>query len=262
MISNVTRLTDKYELGLSLAGIYEFFWNDFCDRYIEAAKAQTAGGGGGRTATVLLLTDILSRVLRALHPYLPFVTEEIYSALPAGFRGSDSIMREAYPGKYSLKGLKAGYKAAETAFELTKRVREIRAEHKLPGAKKAGVFIEPLTEDAKKAARDSAGIIEKLSSGEFLRVLRPGEKPDVKCVSVRTLDAEIYVVLEKDGGAEEERAALEKELSAAVLERDRAAAKLQNPGFLQKAPPKLVEEEKAKHEKYKELAEKLAEKLG
>ena len=245
---------EKYEVGLCAAALYDFVWSDFCDWYIELSKTRLySTEKADRTDTVSVLVYVLRNILKLLHPVIPFITEEIYGNLPQN--DAPSIMISAYPQK--APRYPAAKKQTECLKEIITRIRALRAERKVPQNKRTALFIVP-SEGNEKLLRAGAGYIEKLAGGNSVTFARPAEK----CVTVTTPWAEVFIPLGElvDTAAEKER--LQKELQTAQAEWQRAQGKLSNAGFVAKAPAKLIEEEKAKVEKYAELIKKLQASLA
>ncbi len=248
-IKQSVKYMDKFEVGLCAAALYDFVWSDFCDWYIELSKTRLySTDRAERSHTVSVLVYVLRNILKLLHPVIPFVTEEIYGNLP--LNDAESIMIDAYPLK--APRYPAAKKQTENLKDVITRIRALRADMKVPANKRTALYLVP-TEGNEKLAKDGAGYIEKLAYGNSIRY----GKPSGKCATVTTPWMEVYIPMEElvDPSAELDR--LSKELVTVQAELARAEGKLGNPGFTAKAPPKLIEEEKAKVEKYTALKEKL-----
>ena len=244
---------DKFEVGLCAAALYDFVWSDFCDWYIEFSKTRLySTDKTERSHTVSVLVYVLRAILKLLHPVIPFVTEEIYLNLPA--RDAESIMISAYPEKAPRYA--AAKKQADCIIEIISRIRALRAERKVPSNKRTALYLVPAAGN-EKLMKAGAGYIEKLAYGNRIE----WGKPEEKSVAVTTPWAEVYIPLGElvDTSAEKER--LQKEIETAQSELSRAQGKLNNSGFIAKAPAKLVDEEKAKVQKYTDLIEKLQKSL-
>ena len=240
---------EKYEVGLCASALYDFVWSDFCDWYIELSKTRLySTDKADRSNTVSVLVYVLRAVLKLLHPIIPFITEEIYMNLPGN--DAESIMISAYPEKAPRYA--AAKKQMDCIREIITRIRALRAERKVPQNKRTALYIAA-GEGNEKLLQAGAGYIEKLAYGNAVTFGKPTEK----CVTVTTPWAEVFIPLGElvDTAAESER--IRKELETAHAELARAQGKLANQGFTAKAPQKLIDEEKAKAEKYAELIRKL-----
>lgn len=254
LVKNVTKIMDKYNVNRALKLMYEFIWNDFCDWYIELAKTKLYGADQNqKVAAMSVLMYLLDGILKLIHPILPFVTEEIYRHMPSS---QGMIIKAKYP-EYNTKihSVKA-YKDFEEVIEVIKRIRELRAEMKVPQNKRTAIYVLPLKNP--KIINEALVYIEKLGMGKSIEIVK--EKPD-KCAQVIAPLCEIYIpVLDLvDKTVETQR--LNKELKTAKDELARAQGKLSNQGFVSKAPKELIEAEKAKVVKYQELIEKITKSI-
>ncbi len=249
VIKTSVKYMDKYEVGLCAASLYDFVWSDFCDWYIELSKTRLySTDKSDRSGAVSVLVYVLRDILKLLHPVIPFVTEEIYGNLPCN--DAESIMISEYP--ICAPRYVAAKKQMEGIKEIITRIRAIRAEMKVPSNKRTALFAVP-AKGNEKLIKAGAGYIEKLAGGNSISFV----KPDSKCATVATPLAEVYIPMGElvDPSAEIER--LNKDLESCESELNRAVGKLNNQGFVAKAPAKLIDEEKAKVEKYTELKKKI-----
>ena len=240
---------DKYEVGLCASALYDFTWSDFCDWYIELSKTRLYSTDRGvRSDAVSVLVHVLRNILQLLHPIVPFVTEEIYQNLPQN--ATESIMVSEYPS--GAPRYAAAKKQMDAVMEMITRIRTLRADMKVPSNKRTALYIVP-AEGNEKLLKAGAGYMEKLAGGNSVTF----GKPSGKCATVATPWAEIYIPMDElvNPAAELER--LNKELETCESELARALGKLNNAGFTAKAPAKLIDEEKAKAEKYAELKKKI-----
>jgi valyl-tRNA synthetase len=247
-LKNVIKLLDKYNVNLALKYMYEFIWDDFCDWYIELAKPKLYGADEGeKVGAMSVLMYLLGGILKLIHPILPFVTEEIYSHMDGGL-----IIRAKYP-EFNKKYHNAkAFKAFEEVIAVIKKIRELRAEMKVPQNKRASIYVLPLNN--LKLVNESLVYIEKLGMGKSIEIVQ--SKPE-KCAQIITPLCEIYIPLLELVDKTVELARLNKELKDAQSELERARGKLNNQGFVAKAPRQLVEQEKEKAEKYTQLIEKI-----
>lgn len=247
-MKKVNRLMDKYEMGLVTQMLYEFVWNDFCDWYIEFTKASlNSDDQAEKNRCISVLVDMLSKILRALHPIVPFVTEEIFMT----FFG-ESIMFQPYPKADKAQKFADSAERVEEVIAAIKAVRELRTQMNVPQNKRTHLYVQPLAHAEFVSA--SLAVVNRLASGNGIE-LTDGAL-DGNYASVVTGIAKISIPMDDLVNKEEERARLKKEIANAEQELARAHAKLSNPGFVAKAPAALVEQEKAKIEKFNDLLTK------
>ena len=250
-VQAVTKNLDKYEVGLAAATLYDFIWSQFCDIYIEMSKTSLySEDENKRSDTVSVLLYVLTTILKLVHPFIPFITEEIYDNLPV--KDAEDIMISAYP-EYTRKHVFS--KAASEINAVMKAIRSIRALRKdmnVSQTKKTAIYIVP-SEGKEKMLKETAVYIEKLANGNEIVF----GKPEVKSVSVVSDIGEFYIPLGELVDVKKEVERLTKELENTENEIARARGKLANAGFVAKAPAQLIENEKAKLQKYIELKEKI-----
>ena len=248
-IKKSVKFMDKYEVGLCAANLYDFVWSDFCDWFIELTKSRLYSTDiRERTAAVSVLVYVLKNILKLLHPVIPFVTEEIYQNLPE--RDAESIMISEYPTR--APRYPAAKKQMESIMEVISRVRSLRADMKVPSNKRTSLYLVP-TDGNEKLIKTGASYIEKLAYGNSIKF----GKPAGKAATVSTPWVQVYIPMEELVDPSIELGRLSKELETCEAELSRAEGKLSNEGFVSKAPPKLIEEEKAKVEKYRALKAKI-----
>lgn len=245
---------DSFELGTAIAKLYEFVWDQFCDWYIEVAKIRLQEGGAAAETAKTVLIYVIDGILKLLHPFMPFITEEIWQALP---HDGETIMLTAYP-EYKEE---LGYSADEAEFsrimEAIRAIRNRRAEMNVPPKKKAAVYVETAYEDTFRAG---IPYIQRLASASDVVIGK--DLPTEGAVNVVTPDAKIYIPMAElvDFAAEKER--LQKEKDKTQKDLDFFLKKLSNPGFVNKAPAAVVEKDKASAEKLKEKIAKLEESIS
>ena len=251
-VQEVTKNLDKYEVGLAAATLYDFIWSQFCDIYIEMSKTSLYSDDENKRAdTVSVLLYVLTSILKLVHPFIPFITEEIYDNLPV--KDAEDIMISAYP-EYTRKHVYS--KAAGEINAVMKAIKSIRALRKdmnVSQTKKTAIYIVP-SEGKEKMLKETAVYIEKLANGNEIVF----GKPQAKSVSVVSDIAEFFIPLGELVDVKKEVERLTKELENAENEIARAQGKLNNAGFVAKAPMQLIENEKAKLQKYIDLKEKIA----
>ena len=244
-IAEVTNLLDKYDLGEAARRLYEFIWDEFCDWYIELAKPRLVNQDNPRERLVVqnVLRDVLVDILRLLHPFMPFITEEIYQFLPAH---SATIMLDPWPeSKEELIWL-AEVEQMQQLMQAIRALRNIRSEFNInPSILIKAIMVVP-DEVRRQVFMDNQAIIKQMARLEQLELLYELEKKPEQAVSALLSLAEIYVPLEGIIDVEKEIQRLQKELKAAESDLQKAENKLNNQKFLSKAPPEVIEKERSK----------------
>ena len=241
----VTDSLEKYELGLAVQKLYDFIWDVFCDWYIELAKIRLNGEDEKAKATAkAVLVFVMSNTLKLLHPFMPFITEEIWQTLP---HSGESIMISEWPVYSADLEFKADEAEMERVMTAIKAVRNRRSEMNVAPSKKAKVIIDTTFTETFK---NGADFFTRLASASEVDII-PGYEDD-SAVTIITADAKIYIPMDElvDFKAEIER--LNKEKAAVQKDIDFVSGKLNNQNFVAKAPAKLVEEQKEKLAKYTE----------
>ncbi|MBR6735360.1 MAG: valine--tRNA ligase [Oscillospiraceae bacterium] len=255
LVKEVSDNLDKYELGVAVTKLYDFIWDIFCDWYIEIAKPRLNSGGEEATAVKQVLVYVLSNTLALLHPFLPFITEEIWQALP---HEGESLMVASWP-KYD-EGLNFAKEAAEfeMVMDAIRAIRNARTNANVPPSKKATVYIN--SERAEVFANASA-FIEKLAYASSV-VTVDKDFAIERAMHVVTDAARIFLPMDELVDREKELARLNKELAACEKDIEMVDKKLSNENFVAKAPAKVIEGEKLKREKALERLEKIKESLA
>jgi len=242
--SEVTANLEKYELGEAARLLYEFIWNEFCDWYIELAKQRLYGADPLDRATAQhVLAEVLQGTLELLHPFMPFITEDIWQRLPV-HRGM-TIMKAAWPAPCKEYSDPEAEGEMEALMEIIRSVRHIRSEVNVPPGKKADILIEAPEKKTRELIQKWSSYIETLAAGRVETVEALADKPD-QAAHAAARGVEIFVPLKGLIDINQETSRLTKELG--VLEKDLAkvSGKLSNDGFLAKAPADVIEKEKAK----------------
>lgn len=252
VIRDVTLTLNKFELGVACQILYDFMWSDFCDWYIELTKpALWSDDADKKDAAVSVLYFVLENALKLFHPFIPFITEEIYKNMPLS---KGSIMVSDYPRYNSKLAYKKEAAAFEGVMEVIRAIRAIKTETGCAPSKKVNVYI--ITESKRLLSANSDSIL-KLGGAAELKFIdareEAGEKTVAKVLSVGT----VFIPMGELVDAEKERARLEGELEKVTAEIRRADGKLNNKGFMAKAPKKLVDEEREKLDKFIEMREKI-----
>ena len=242
---NVNSNLDRYELGIALGTLYDFIWDVYCDWYIELSKASVSDKGSKRSlVTQNTLAWVLAETLKLLHPFMPFITEEIYQNLP-GTEGS--IMVAKYPEFDKALCFDAEEAEMEKVIEAIKAIRARRAEMNVAPSRKAKIFI--VTKYTEAFGKETYPFFERLASASEVAVV--DSYNDDGAVQIITDSATIYIPLADIVDFEAERERLNKELAATDGEIKRAEGKLSNESFTSRAPEAVVNAEREKLEKYK-----------
>lgn len=247
LAKEVTDNLDKFELGIAIQKLYDFIWDVFCDWYIEISKIRLQSGDGAETAKAVLVY-VLTDILKLLHPFMPFITEEIYQALP---HETESIMISQWVKYDETLNFSAEEAEMEKIMSAIRAIRNRRAEMNIPPSKKATVYVETTLEDIFNMG---AEFIKRLASTNDVQVSADFSNLE-NTVTIITDDAKIYIPLGELVDFEAERKRLEKDLAAAQDKLDFINKKLNNPGFVNKAPEKVVAQNR-------EDAAKLEEKIA
>jgi len=243
----VTANLEKFELGVAIQKLYDFIWDVFCDWYIEISKIRLQSGEGAETAKAVLVY-VLTDILKLLHPFMPFITEEIYQAIP---HDTDSIMISKWVEYDEALNFAAEEEQIEKIMQAVRAIRNRRAQMNIPPSRKAAVFVE--TDDS-ATFEYGAEFIKRLAYASEVTV--SGSFDDLgNVVTMVTDSAKIYIPMGELVDFEAERKRLEKELAAAQDKLDFINKKLSNPGFVNKAPEKVVNQNR-------EDAAKLEEKIA
>ena len=252
LVGEVTENLEKFELGLAVQKLYDFIWDVFCDWYIELCKTRLQTGGETALDAQRMLVYVMNGALRLLHPFMPFITEEIWQALP---HEGESIMIAPWPQA------KEGYPQEEAAFEkimaVIKGIRNRRSEMNVPPSKKAGIFIATAYQDV---FEQGTPFLIRLAYGSHVEI---AQEFDLKgAVQVVTDAARVFIPMDELIDKEKELARLEKEKTVCEKEIQGLTGKLSNQGFVSKAPAHVVEAERAKLEKQKERLTKIQESIA
>lgn len=256
LIKEATANLEKYELGLAGSKIYDFVWSVFCDWYIELSKPLLYGDDDEkRDSTLSVLLFVLDKILKLLHPFIPFITEAIWQSMP----GADSsIMVQKFPEYDEKYVFEREAEQMEQVIEAIRSIRNLRAEMNVPPSRRTAITVVP-TDDG-GAFESCLVYIEKLAFGTGVRIAAR-EEVSGKNVSIVLPHCEIYIAARELIDKDKEIERLTKELEEAREELERAQGKLKNEGFVSKAPSHLVEQERQKQEKYSKLVEQLEQKI-
>ena len=259
VVKEVNYNMDQFDLGIALQKAYDFTWSEYCDWYIEIVKPRLYGDDReAKRAALYTLTYVLEKILKLLHPFIPFITEEIYSYLPTveGY-----IITAEYPHYEEADDMLAEEEKMNLIMDGIRNVRNVRAEMNVPPSKKAKIIIVP-TDDKRPAMEDGKEYFKSLASASEVEIQDNKDGIPEDAVSVVIDGVELFIPLDELVDFEKEKERLNKERDKALAEIKRVEGKLNNPGFVNKAPAKLVEEEKAKKEKFEEILHTIEERLA
>lgn len=260
LAKEVTENMEKFELGIALQKVYEFIWEEFCDWYIELVKPRLYDRESEtRLEAQYVLNYVLGNSMKLLHPYMPFITEEIYMHL---LHNDESIMISKWPEYRADYSFPAEENQMQLVMEAIRSIRNIRAEMNVPPSRKAKVIFVTAGEEEKRTLSEGKTFFERLASASEVTV-QP-DKAGIPSDAVATIihGTEIFIPLEDLIDIEKEIERLEKEKANLQKELERVDSKLNNQGFVAKAPAKVIEEEKAKQAKYREMYDKVVERLN
>ena len=247
---------EKYELGIAAQKIYDFIWDSYCDWYIELTKPRLNGDDEeAKTGAQKVLLFVLTETLKLLHPFMPFITEEIYQALP---HDGAALMVERYPQYDEALSFPEEEAAFETIMNAVRAIRARRAEMNVPPSKKPHLIIVTDRTDIFEAGRV---YLSKLAYAGDLTIGDAMPEDAEKMVAVVTDEAKMYMPLAELVDLEKERTRIEKELAKAGEELKRTRDKLANEKFTSRAPEHVVNTEREKAEKVRALIENLTESL-
>ena len=259
VVKEVNYNMDQFDLGIGLQKAYDFTWSEYCDWYIEIVKPRLYGDDReAKRAALYTLTYVLEKILKLLHPFIPFITEEIYSYLPTveGY-----IITAEYPHYEEADDMLAEEEKMNLIMDGIRNVRNVRAEMNVPPSKKAKIIIVP-TDDKRPAMEYGKEYFKSLASASEVEIQDSKDGIPEDAVSVVIDGVELFIPLDELVDFEKEKERLNKERDKALAEIKRVEGKLNNPGFVNKAPAKLVEEEKAKKEKFEEILHTIEERLA
>ncbi len=263
VIPEITENMDKYELGVAAQKVYDFIWDDYCDWYIELTKSRLQGEDQqAKENAQKVLCYVLTDILKLLHPFMPFLTEEIWQALP---HDGDFLMLQKWPEHHVELDFPQEEKAMELIMDAIGAVRTRRSEMNVPPSKKAHLTVATLEREVFEAG---IPFLKRLAYASDVTITgmsgagSDGEENTKGMVTVITHAARISMPMAELVDMEKEKARLEKQLGKDKAELDKLNTKLQNPGFVNKAPANVVEAERERAEKLANLIAKLEEQLA
>lgn len=250
-ILSIDKQLDKFEIGLYSNEIYEFIWYEFCDWYLEMVKYRLYDEDSGvKNDAVNVLVYTLDKILKLLHPIMPFITEEIYQHLPVK---DEALIIASWPKYQEAFDFKETYDEIEFTKEIVKSIRNLRAEMNLPNKKKTNMLYYTEDDFEKSAIKNNSQQILTLANCQTVKFEDKAKiNPDEHSVLL-VGKAEVFLPLKELIDREKEIERLTKEKEKAISEIERVNSKLANQGFVSKAPEKLINEERAKKDTYETM---------
>lgn len=258
LVKEVTENIDRFELGIASQKVYDFMWTEFCDWYIELVKPVLYGEDEKAKGTVLnVLNEVLTTGLQLLHPAMPYITEEIYTNLP---NTDESIVISTWPTYREEVENKEAEENMNYIIEAIKALRNVRTEMNVPPSRKAKVTIFAV--EGREAFEEGRVYFEKLASASEVAITESKDEIPDNSVSALTKGAEMYMPLLDLVDIEKELERLNKEKEKLQKEIERVEKKLSNEKFMSKAPEAVVNEEREKGKKYKEMYDAVLERIN
>lgn len=256
----VTQNLESYDLGVALSKIYDFIWDEYCDWYIEMVKPRLYNKENKtRNSALWTLKKVLINSLKMLHPFAPFITEEIFTSIQDE---EETIMLSKWPEfeqEFSFIESEQNIELIKTAI---KNIRNIRSEMNVPNSKKAQVIIVSENENVKNTFKNSEVFFKSLAYASEIIIQNNKENIGNDAVSVVIPNGVIYMPFAELVDIEKEMERLKKEQEKLIKEVERVEKKLSNEGFVAKAPEKVILEEKEKMAKYKDMLQKVEEQIN
>lgn len=244
---NVTENLEKFEIGIAVQNIYDFIWDCFCDWYIELAKVRLQNNDQSAQNVRQVLVWVMNETLKLLHPFMPFITEEIWQSMP---HEGETIMLQKFPEYTPEHDFTEASREMTIIMEAIKAIRNRRSEMNVPPSRKAKIFIAAKEQEI---FRNGAVFFTKLASASEVNIAESYEIDGA--VTAVTADAKIYLPMDELVDKEAELARLQKELKTAENDLMINEKKLNNPGFMAKAPEKVVNEVRNNAKKFSEKIE-------
>lgn len=256
LIPDVTDNMDKYELGVAASKVYDFIWDSYCDWYIELTKTRLQGEDeGSKERAQQVLCYVLTETLKLLHPFMPFLTEEIWQALP---HEGEFLMLASWPEYRGELAFPEEEQAMELVMDAIRAIRARRAEMNVPPSKKASLIIAT---DKADVFRSGQPFLMRLAYADKVSVVETPPEDTSGMVTAVTHEARMFMPLSELVDLEKEKIRVEKELTKSKAELNSLNTKLGNPGFLNKAPAHVVAAEQERAEKLAALIQKLTDQL-
>ncbi|MGI5920409.1 MAG: valine--tRNA ligase [Syntrophomonadaceae bacterium] len=243
--AEMTKMLENYDLGEAARTIYDFIWDEFCDWYIELAKPRLFRPENARQRLLVqnMLRDVLVEILKLLHPFMPFITEEIYQYLP----GHDAtIMLQEWPSAEESRWWPEAVVQMQEVMGIIRAIRNIRAEFNVSPGSKVKALVVVQDKAKMEYLHDNSSYVKDMANVSEMEIMEKLKEKPRQAVSALTATAEIYVPLEGIIDVDKEVARLEKELGNVENDMKKSLAKLGNEKFLAKAPQEVVEKEQSR----------------
>ena len=257
LIAEVTENMESYELGVAIQKIYDFIWDIYCDWYIEMTKARLFADDAERKHTATsVLVYVLDQVLRLLHPYMPFITEQIWQSIP---HEGEALIIAAWPTYSDALNFKAEEDAMESVMSAIRAIRARRTEMNVPPSKKAALHILTAKE---QIFREGEGFLQRLAYADEVTLLEKEPANLDGMVTITTSDAKLYIPMGQLVDVAKEIERISKELEASKKFLASLEAKLSNEKFVSRAPEAVVNAEREKAAKTRDLIAQLSDSLS
>ncbi len=255
----ITQNLDNFDLGMAATNLYDFIWSSFCDWYIEASKFALNGSDEtAKNAAQEVLYYVLTGLLKLLHPYMPFITEELYSYMPSV---DGMLINAEWPQANPEYDFVDEAAQMEAVMDVIRAARNLRVEMNVSASKRATLILRPANE-LYSAFENAEGYFTRLAAAKNVELLKDGDANPEKSASALTSGAAVFIPLGELVDVDKEIARLQNDLKAAANEIARGEGMLKNEGFLKKAPAALVEREREKIEKSKALMESISARIA
>ncbi len=258
LVETITKNIEEYDLGIALDNIYGFIWNEFCDWYIEIVKSRLYSENKAEKVKVsFVLNKVFKTVLKLLHPFMPFVTSEIYKELAKC--KDEELMMSSWPKVVKYEDYEKASETIENLKEIIVGIRNIRANMNIHPSKKAELIF--VTKDYEEDIKESKEFLLKLGFGKEIKIQKDKSGIESNAISIISNGIELYMPFEDLVDINEEIERLEKEKEKLEAEVIRGEKMLSNPGFVNKAPEAKVKAEQEKLANYKEMLAKVEERI-
>ena len=259
VIKQITEKIEKYDIGLAADDIYDFIWSDFCDWYIEIVKPVLySDNHEEKTNTVKVLLYVLENILKLLHPFMPYITEEIWQALP---NREEALIVSKWPEHKEELVFEKEERATEYIENAIREIRNARSEMNIENSKKSNTLVYTKDPEVKEIFEEMKGLLLSLGYSNSVEITDDEGRKNSENIAIVLDKAEIQLPLKELVDFEKELKRLQKDKKDAEAELKRAKGKLSNQGFVSKAPAKLIEEEKEKVTKYEEILKTVEEQI-
>ena len=260
VIKSITEKIEKYDIGLAADDIYDFIWSDFCDWYIEIVKPVLySDNAEEKTNTVKVLLYVLENILKLLHPFMPYITEEIWQALP---NREAALIVSKWPEYKEELVFEKEERATEYIENAIREIRNARSEMNIENSKKSNTLVYTKDPEVKEIFEEMKGLLLSLGYSNSVEITDDEGRKNSENIAIVLDRAEIQLPLKELVDFEKELKRLQKDKKDAEAELKRAKGKLSNQGFVSKAPAKLIEEEKEKVTKYEEILKTVEEQIA